>query len=138
MEGSVEMKFVVQNESIKGNLGFDVLPISPNEKLGYRPYELFVSSLIGCSSTLLGNILTKKRHPFMKIELNVSSVRNLERANRIEQLAIHAQVYSDRHLDLPQAKKIAHLVIENCGMIQSVIENIDITFNVITVPLKNE
>lgn len=138
MERSVEMKFVVENQSIKGNLGFDVLPISTNEKLGYRPYELFVSSLIGCSSTLLGNILTKKRHPFMKIELNVSSVRNPERANRIEQLAINAQVYSEKHLDLTQAEKIAHLVIENCGMIQSVIETIDITFNVITVPLKSE
>ena len=33
----VEMKFVVETESIKGNLGFDELPILTNEKLGYRP-----------------------------------------------------------------------------------------------------
>ncbi|MFJ5622849.1 OsmC family protein [Peribacillus loiseleuriae] len=109
--------------------------VSNNEKIGYRPYELFVSSLIGCSGTLLGNILLKKRHPYQKIEMEVSSVRNPDHANRIEQISIIAYVQSEKPLAGQQADKIANLVVKNCGMIQSVITSIDITFTVKNLPL---
>ncbi|HSO57375.1 MAG TPA: OsmC family protein [Paenisporosarcina sp.] len=132
------MKFTIENEKIVGDLGFGSLPISPNDTIGYRPYELFVSSLIGCSGTLLGNILKKKRVEHKKIEMIVSSVRNPDRANRIEQLSITAYVQSDQSLSEQNALKIADLVIKNCGMIQSVIETIDLTFLVKTSTLNSD
>lgn len=122
------MKFTIENEKIDGDLGFGSLPISPNDTIGYRPYELFVSSLIGCSGTLLGNILKKKRVEHKRIEMDVSSVRNPDHANRIEQLSITAYVQSDQPFSEQNAMKIADLVVKNCGMIQSVIETIDVTF----------
>jgi len=126
------MKFTIENEKIVCDLGFGSLPISPNDTIGYRPYELFVSSLIGCSGTLLGNILKKKRVEHKRIEMDVSSVRNPDYANRIEQLFITAYVQSDQSISEQNAMKIADLVVKNCGMIQSVIESIDLTFIVKT------
>lgn len=132
------MKFTIENEKIVGDLGFGSLPISPNDTIGYRPYELFVSSLIGCSGTLLGNILKKKRVEHKRIEMDVSSVRNPDQANRIEQLSITAYVQSDQPLSEQNALKIANLVVKNCGMIQSVIESIDVTFIVMTSTLNGD
>lgn len=124
------MKFSIEDEKISGKLGFGEISISPNENNGYRPYELFVSSLVGCSGTLLRNILTKKRIPFEKIDMEVVSNRNPNHANRIEYLAIKAYVISNEDLSPLQAEKTAHLVVKNCGMIQSVIQSIDIVFTV--------
>ena len=132
------MKFTIENEKIVGDLGFGSLPISPNDTIGYRPYELFVSSLIGCSGTLLGNILKKKRVKYKRIEMDVSSVRNPDHANRIEQLSITAYVQSDQSISEQHAMKIADLVVKNCGMIQSVIESIDLTFIVKTSTLNSD
>ena len=132
------MKFTIENEKIVGDLGFGSLPISPNDTIGYRPYELFVSSLIGCSGTLLGNILKKKRVEHKRIVMDVSSVRNPDHANRIEQLSITAYVQSDQPLSEENAIKIADLVVKNCGMIQSVIETIDVTFIVKTSTVNSD
>ncbi|MCM3571250.1 OsmC family protein [Neobacillus mesonae] len=122
------MKFIIDTEKINGELGYGELFVSPNEKYGYRPFELFVSSLAGCSGTLLRNILTKKRLSFQKIEMEADSVRNPEHANRIEKLTFTANVQSDEPVSPQQAEKIANLVVNNCGMIQSVIHSIEINF----------
>lgn len=124
------MKFTIEDEKISGNLGYGEISISPNETNGYRPYELFVSSLVGCSGTLLRNILTKKQIPLQKINMEVVSIRNPNHANRIEQLSFKAYVHSNEVLSPQQAEKIAQLVVKNCGMIQSVIHSIDIKFTV--------
>lgn len=124
------MKFTIEDEKISGKLGFGEISISPNENNGYRPYELFVSSLVGCSGTLLRNILTKKRIPFEKIDMEVVSIRNLNHANRIEQLSFKAFVHTNVALSLQQAEKIAQLVVKNCGMIQSVTQSIDFVLTV--------
>ena len=132
------MKFTIEKEKIVGELGFGSLPVSPNDTIGYRPYELFVSSLVGCSGTLLGNILKKKRVEHKRIEMEVSSVRNPNHANRIEQLSITAYVQSDQSLSEQNEMKIADLVVKNCGMIQSVIDSIEITFIVKTSALNSD
>lgn len=129
------MEFIIENNHIKGNLGFGEIAIAPNETDGYRPYELFISSLAGCSGTLLRTILTKRRMTFEKINMEVSAVRNPDEANRIEQLSLSACVYTEEPLTSQQAEKIAHLVLKNCGMIQSVIQSIDVKFHIQCIPL---
>ncbi|GIN90900.1 osmotically inducible protein C [Siminovitchia terrae] len=124
------MEFTIENDHIKGDLRFGELTISPDETYGYRPYELFVSSLAGCSGSLLRTILTKRRIAFEKIEMQVSAVRNPDYANRIEQLSFSARVYAEESFAPQQAEKIAHLVVKNCGMIQSVTQSIDIKFSI--------
>ncbi len=124
------MKYKILNEKIVVNFEFGELPISPNEKNGYKPIQLFVSSLIGCSGSILRDILHKKRYQFEKLEMEASFERNPFKANRIEKLNIVAYVVSESVLSSEQAEKITNLVIKNCGMIQSVIKSIDITFDI--------
>ncbi|WP_210365761.1 OsmC family protein [Bacillus sp. REN3] len=128
------MKFTYYNDKIIGELEYGFLPVSPNSEMGYRPFELFVSSLVGCSSSLLANILKKKRIEYNRIDIKVSAVRNPDKANKIEQLAFSARVQSEEPFGEHQADKLAGLVIKNCGMIQSVLGSIDVRFQITFTP----
>ncbi|VEF46529.1 OsmC-like protein [Bacillus freudenreichii] len=129
------MEFTIENNHIKGSLGFGEIAVAPNETDGYRPYELFVSSLAGCSGSLLRTILTKRRITFENIKMEVTAVRNPDEANRIEKLSFSARVYTEDPFTPQQAEKMAHLVVKNCGMIQSVIQSIDVKFSIECTPL---
>lgn len=126
------MYFAIE-EKIIGKFNYGQLDVSPDDSSGYRPYELFVSSMIGCSGAILRKILTKKKQPFTSIKAEISSVRNSEAANRIEQLSVTAFVVTEKPLSNEQEEKIAQLVIDNCGMLQSVKGSIDLTFRVKTM-----
>ncbi len=128
------MEFTYYNDKLIGQLEYGFLPISPNTEMGYRPMELFVSSLTGCSTAVLANILTKKRIDYKRIDVQVSAVRNPEQANRIEQLTFNVMVQTDTVDKANQAEKVAGLVLKNCGMIQSVIGSIDIRYQIEFTP----
>ncbi|MGA9225614.1 MAG: OsmC family protein [Mesobacillus sp.] len=128
------MEFTYYNDKIIGQLEYGFLPVSPNSELGYRPFELFVSSLVGCSTSLLANILTKKRIDYKRIDVNVTAVRNSDEANRIEQLTFNVSVQTDQKEKADQAEKLGILVLKNCGMIQSVIGSIDVQYKIEFTP----
>ncbi|ESU31266.1 hypothetical protein G3A_17970 [Bacillus sp. 17376] len=128
------MDFTYYNEKLIGQLEYGFLPISPNTEMGYRPMELFVASLTGCSTTVLANILTKKRIDYKRIDVQVSATRNSEEANRIEKLIFNVSVQTDTIDKADQAEKLAGLVLKNCGMIQSVIDSIDIGYQIEFTP----
>ena len=107
------MEFTYYNDKIIGQLEYGFLPVSPNSEMGYRPFELFVSSLVGCSTTLLANILLKKRIQYNRIDIDVCAIRNSEKANRIEQLTLLASVQSEEQIEQGQAQKLASLVQKN-------------------------
>lgn len=132
------MRFIVEEEKITAQLEFGNMPISPQTNFGYRPFELFVSSLIGCSGSILRNLLNKKRISFSNLFMEVTSVRNPDKANRIEQLSILASCETSEEINEEQGKKIAALVVKNCGMIQSVIDTIDIEFIVKFTPIHGD
>ncbi|MGE8204606.1 OsmC family protein [Heyndrickxia sp. NPDC080065] len=124
------MNFTIENGKVTGEFEFGSLSISSNEELGFRPIQLFISSLAGCSGTLLGNILRKKRIEWSKIEIDTDVVRNPDQANRIEHIGFKANVFSDKQLTEEQSAKLSALVIQHCGMIQSVINSIHINFEI--------
>ncbi|MCM3574361.1 OsmC family protein [Mesobacillus subterraneus] len=128
------MEFTYYNEKLIGQLEYGFLPISPNTEMGYRPMELFVSSLTGCSTSVLANILVKKRIDYKRIDIEVTAVRNAKEANRIERLTFNVAVQTDTEDKTSQADKIAGLVLKNCGMIQSVIGSIDIQYQIAFTP----
>lgn len=128
------MEFTYYNEKLIGQLEYGFLPISPNTEMGYRPMELFVSSLTGCSTSVLANILTKKRIDYKRIDVRVSATRNPEEALRIEQLIFNVSVQTDTVDKADQAEKLARLVLKNCGMIQSVIGSIDVRYQIEFTP----
>ena len=125
------MKFTINNEIMSADLGYGELLISPNNQKGYRPIELFVSSLAGCSGTVLRDILQKKRLGVRQVDIEVSVSRIPEEANRINQLCFFATVHADKTLPPESTEKVTKLMMTNCGMIQSVISSIDINYEVI-------
>ncbi|WP_347319412.1 OsmC family protein [Rossellomorea sp. RS05] len=124
------MKFTIHEDSVTTDTTFGNLPVSTNEEEGYRPFQLFIASLAGCSGTLLRTIFTKKRMDITHMELEADYVRNHDKANRIEEIHFTALVQTDHTLTEKQAERISQLVLTNCSMIQSVISSMEITFNI--------
>ncbi|MDW2884674.1 OsmC family protein [Exiguobacterium artemiae] len=120
------MHFVIQEQTVEGQFSNDMLSVSSDPEKGFRPLELFVTSLAGCSGTLLRNLLHKKRIAYTKLMMDVTITRDPERANRISSLRF--QVTVEGEITPKQCATLSPLVLNNCGMIQSVIDSIDITF----------
>ncbi|UAL47935.1 OsmC family protein [Sutcliffiella horikoshii] len=120
------MKFLIEADRVIADLTSSQLVISPTPGVGVRPYELLISSLIGCGGTLLKTILEKKRVSYEKLEMEADSIRNPSQANRIERITITANIFSKDELTLGQREKISSLVMKNCGMIQSVLPAIKV------------
>lgn len=131
------MKFTIHEESITTRTTFGNLSVSTNEEIGYRPFQLFIASLAGCSGTLLRTILTKKRMDVAHMEILADYVRNPEKANRFEEIHFTAYVKTGHTLTEKQAERISQLVLTNCGMIQSVLFSMEITFKIQLVGTKH-
>lgn len=124
------MKFTIHEESITTSTTFGNLSVSTNEETGHRPFQLFIASLAGCSGTLLRTILTKKRMDVAHMEIIADYVRNPEEANRFEEIHFTAYVQTVHTLTEKQAERISQLILDHCGMIQSVMSSMEITFKV--------
>lgn len=123
------MKFSLYEEKVfNSSLKYGKLSISTDETAGFKPLELFISSMIGCSGTILVNILKKKRIPFSDLHLSAEVERDEKAANRISKLFISAVVQSDALLSSEQTDRLSELVIKNCGMLQTISESVDIRF----------
>ncbi len=66
------------------------MTISDNEEFGFRPFQLLVLSLAGCSGGVMRNILEKMRMPAENFTIEVKEVhRNAEIANGVEKVHLH-------------------------------------------------
>ncbi len=102
------------------------IKISSNEEKGFRPYQLMVASLVGCSGLVLRNICEKMRMPLESMEIEVHEViRNEEEANRLEKIHLHFKLKS-RHLDANKMPRVMALTKKNCSMVRSVETSIQV------------
>ncbi len=105
---------------------FGQMTISSDESLGFRPFQLMVASIAGCSGTVMKKIFAKKRLEFETLKIETDVTRNPEKADRIEAIHIHFKVKCDK-LDAHAMEKIVQLTSKNCSMVQSVKDSIAIT-----------
>lgn len=129
-KGDMKMKFSFENERLVGHLEFGDLYASPDSMKGYKPYELMVTSLVTCSGALLVKLLRKKRITFTDVSFLAEGNRNPDVANRIESIKITARVTFDHVIAKEQLEKIEQLVMKNCGMIQTMIDSVNVTYNI--------
>lgn len=114
------MKYVFgASGAVETELAFGTLHISSNEEIGFRPFQLLVSSIVGCSGGLLKTILEKKKIQYDSIEMDVKVERNPEEANKITKIALHFIVYGE-NLKEETLQKSLNLAMKNCSMAQSV------------------
>ena len=106
--------------------GFGKLEVSANEQYGFRPFQLMVSSIAGCSGTVMKKIFVKKRMELEKLTIKADVTRNPDKADRIEKIHLTFIVKADG-LDEKKMERIVELTRKNYSMVQSVQDSIEIT-----------
>ncbi len=120
------MKFTLgETGAFEADFEYGKMNISSNTGIGFRPVQLLVSSLAGCSGGLLKNILEKKRITFDSIAIEANIERNEKEANKVTKVELHFIVFG-KDLSQPQAQKSLDLAVKNCAMIQSVNRAIEV------------
>ncbi|MDL4839668.1 OsmC family protein [Aquibacillus rhizosphaerae] len=120
------MKFNVNEHGYFTNLESGEIKVSSQEEYGFRPYQLFVSSVAICSGGWLRKTLQKMRIPFEDITISTTIERNPEAANRIEAIHLLFTIKGEN----PSPKKIQRALAitpKKCAMIQSIKDSIKIT-----------
>ncbi|MGD6818614.1 OsmC family protein [Metabacillus sp. 84] len=124
------MDFVMkENGEIAGDFPCGTLSISTEEERGLKPLQLFVSSIAGCSGTILAALLNKKRIPVEHLRLSAKAER--ERGGKaIKALKLVAVLDTTAAHSPEQLTKICELVLKNCGMIQTILPRVDVKFSI--------
>jgi putative redox protein len=114
-------------------LDFGMLTISSDETKGFRPYQLLVSSLVGCSGGVLRKVCEKMRMPVEEMEIDVVEViRNPEEASRLEKVHIHFKLKGS-NLNATKMERAMTLTKKNCSMVRSVDQSMEVieTFEIL-------
>lgn len=108
------------------NFEFGELTVSGNADIGFRPYQLLVSSVAVCSGGVLKKILEKKRVAFTNITFTANVERDAEQVDKITNIDIHFIVTGT---DLKQhvLEKSLETAVKNCSMVESVKDSIRVT-----------
>lgn len=119
------MKFQFKDDKLTAFLGYGELPLSANDDEGYRPFQLLVSSIVGCSTIVYERILQKQKIDYEIVEINADVERNEAVANRIEKIVITYKIKGES-LNQEKLEKNMKVASENCPMVRSVDKNIDV------------
>ena len=130
------MKFYLKENGMRTKLSYGELSVSGNVDYGYRPFELMVASIVGCSGLVFKKILKKQRINVEDLLIVADVVRNPEEANRIEYIKLNYTI-KGRHLDPDKLYKSLEIARKNCSMIRSVENSIKIeeSLNIIELSL---
>ena len=114
-----------KTDAFSAQFEYGTLNISSNAENGFRPVQLLVSSLVGCSGGLLKTILEKKRIAFDTIHVEADVERNGTRVNKVTKISLHYIVFG-KNLNIKQVQKSLNIVMRNCSMIESVKNSIEV------------
>ncbi|TCT19641.1 putative OsmC-like protein [Melghiribacillus thermohalophilus] len=123
------MKFTMKEKGFAADFEYGTLDISADSDYGFRPFQLMIASIAGCSGSVFKKVLDKKRINFEDIEITVDYQRSGDKVNRIEKIHLSFFV-KGKGLDQKQLEKSLELSHKYCSMVQSVKDNIDITVSV--------
>lgn len=119
------MNLIWNGDHGETSFGYGDLHISSDDTKGFRPFQLMVSSIAGCSAGVFHKILVKQRINVDDLSIEADVERNEDEANRIEKITLHFKVTGT---DLNEKKMQRNLDIsrKNCSMVQSVQDSIKI------------
>ncbi|UOQ43836.1 OsmC family protein [Halobacillus salinarum] len=119
------MDFYLKENGVRTSFEYGQLNISGDENDGFRPFQLMVSSIAGCSIGVYRKILDKQRIQFEDIKVTADVERNPDEANRIEKIKLHFAI-KGYHLNPDKLLKNLEISRKNCSMVQSVANSIEI------------
>lgn len=113
------MEYLFKEDRVEANLSHGTLIVSRDEKIGFRPYELLVSSIAGCSGSVFKQIFEKQRMDVKEFKITTEVERNEEKANRVGKIIL---TFHLKGTDLNEQKLRKNLTIsqKHCSMVQSV------------------
>ncbi|MCA0971916.1 OsmC family protein [Halobacillus litoralis] len=119
------MDFYIKENGVRTSFEYGQMNISGDETYGFRPFQLMIASIAGCSIGVFRKILDKQRIEYEDIKVTADIKRNPDEANRIEKVNLHFVIKGYR---LNQDKLIKNLEIssKNCSMVQSVKGSIEV------------
>lgn len=120
------MELIMEENGFVTSVEYGELHISGESQYGFRPYQLMVASIAGCSAGVLRKVLTKMRLEFHDIKISTRVERNEEKANRIEKVHLHF-VIQGASLRQDKVEKAIAVARKNCSMVQSVKDSIQVT-----------
>ncbi|HET6871354.1 MAG TPA: OsmC family protein [Sporolactobacillaceae bacterium] len=120
------MEFRLNGNGYETETGFGQMMISSDEQYGFRPFQLMVASVAGCSGTVMKKIFVKKRMDLEELTIKADVTRNPDKADRIEKIHMTFVVKAEG-LDDKTMEKIVELTRKHCSMVQSVQDSIEIT-----------
>lgn len=128
------MEFYMKENGMRTKLGYGELAVSPDDAEGFRPFQLMVASVAGCSASVFRKILGKQRIEIADLEVTAEVTRNPDESNRIEEMKLHFAVKGE-YLDQGKMERNLNLARKNCAMVRSVEDSIRITESVETIQL---
>ncbi|MBX0359223.1 OsmC family protein [Halobacillus sp. Nhm2S1] len=119
------MDFYLKENGVRTSFEYGQMNISGDETFGFRPYQLMVASIAGCSIGVFRKILDKQRTEYEDIKVTAEVERNPDEANRIEKIHLH-YVIKGYHLNQDKLLKNLDISQKNCSMVQSVKNSIEV------------
>ncbi|TFB13906.1 OsmC family peroxiredoxin [Filobacillus milosensis] len=119
------MKFKVTERDITAEFPFAPMNISPNEEEGYRPFQLMVASLAGCSASVYRRILAKQKIEYDEMTIDAEVERTGDDVNKIEKVTLYFKV-KGKDLNEKKLQKSLEIASKNCSMVQSVIGSMEV------------
>lgn len=118
------MELKMTENAFSVQLEYGELTISGDERHGFRPYQLLVSSVAACSGGVLRKVLQKKKLHVEDIAITAEAERVESEANRISKIRLHFRVKGD--LGEEQLRKSLEVTRRNCPIVQSVKDSIEV------------
>ncbi|WP_245308206.1 OsmC family protein [Halalkalibacter urbisdiaboli] len=122
----MNMRFNMTETGFYTETEYGDLHISSNVESGYRPFQLFVSSVATCSGGLFRTILDKKRIDFEHIYIDVKTKRKEIGAREITDIHLHF-ILVGANVEEHTLEKILKLAKKHCPIVQSVNNSIRVT-----------
>ncbi|GGB59724.1 osmotically inducible protein C [Lentibacillus populi] len=119
------MEFYLKDNGMRTEFDYGTLSVSGNEEYGFRPFQLMVASIAGCSGSVFRKILDKQRTDYDDLIIHADVERNAEEANRIKRITLKYTIKGHR-LNPEKLERNLALSRKNCSMIRSVEDSIKI------------
>lgn len=106
-------------------LPYGRMDVSGDGENGFKPVDLFVTSIAVCSGGMLRKILDKMRMEITDLHISAEGERNMEEAGRFEKINIHFRI-TGKDLNTEKIEKAMALSRKNCSMTQTIIGHIEV------------
>lgn len=114
-------KFHFEAENAEGQVvGIDANPAIGGEGKGFRPMEMLLVGLGGCSGIDMINVLTKQKEPLDDVKIKITATRRDNEVPAIfEMINIHFDLFGE--LSIPKVERALDLTFEKYCSVSNII-----------------